>query len=207
MSVQLATELEQVSPSPQKEFEEDRTNLFWMRRTLIQNLVTLVMVSDAHHIPIGIELNFKFESSSMWYIIVPNITFKGLFINYLRRHGNSAPRWLSLSRHVTHQSVQSPSIPYSMLLYSSRKWPQWCTVTCLDLLVIICDVSLDGYLKMFSSKPDPIMKRIIRNIKSRIDILIFSSFPVKANKSYWSFLTLVPKNMWSLENMSERECL
>ena len=65
MSVQLATELEQVSPSPQKEFEEDRTNLFLMRRTLIQNLVTLVMVSDAHHIPIGIELNFKFESSSM----------------------------------------------------------------------------------------------------------------------------------------------
>ena len=94
MSAQLATELEQVSPSPQKEFEEDRTNLFLMRRTLIQNLVTLVMVSDAHHIPIGIELNFKFESSSMWYIIVPNITFKGLFINDLRRHGNSAPKFI-----------------------------------------------------------------------------------------------------------------
>ena len=92
---------------------------------------------------------------------------------------------------------------YSMLLYSTGKWPQWCTVTCLDLLIM----SLDGSLKMFSNKPDPIMKRIIRNIKSRIDILIFSSFPVKANKSYWSFLTLVPKNMWSLENMSERECL
>ena len=77
----------------------------------------------------------------------------------------------------------------------------------LSRLANHCDVSLDGYIQMFSSKPDPIMKRIIRNIKSRIDILIFSSFPVKADKSYWSFLTLVPKNMWSLENMSERECL
>ena len=45
----------------------------------LSNLLTLFMVSDAHHIPIGIELNFKFESSSMWYIIVPNITCPGLY--------------------------------------------------------------------------------------------------------------------------------
>ena len=70
----------------------DVTNSNFKLILAIQNLVTLVMVSDAHHIPIGIELNFKFESSSMWYIIVPNITLKGLFINDLRRHGSSAPR-------------------------------------------------------------------------------------------------------------------
>jgi len=178
----------------------------------IQNLVTLVMVSDAHHIPIGIELNFKFESSSMWYIIVPNITFKCLFISCLRRHGNSAPRWPSLSRHVTCQIVQPPSrleLAQERLFHAViLNWEMASVMHCyLSRFANHCDVSLDGYIQMFSSKPDPIMKRIIRNIKSRIDILIFSSFPVKANKSYWSFLTLVPKNMWSLENMSERECL
>ena len=194
----------------------DVTNSNFKLILAIQNLVTLVMVSDAHHIPIGIELNFKFESSSMWYIIVPNITFKGLFINYLSRHSNSAPRcaprWPSLSRHVTCPSVQTPSRLVSAqegLFHAVvLNWEMASVMHCyLSRSANHCDVSLDGYLEMFSSKPDPIMKRIIRNIKSRIDILIFSSFPVKANKSYWSFLTLVPKNMWSLENMSERECL
>ena len=67
----------------------DLTN-FNFKSWSTRNLLTLVMVRDAHHIPIGIELNFKFESSSMWYIIVPNITVKGLFINDSGRNGNTS---------------------------------------------------------------------------------------------------------------------